>query len=191
MRSLRFHVDGPPLGKARHRTRVVQPKDGGKPFATQYALRRSRCEEDRLAAACIVAASEQGWQKANGPVVLVVLSTFALAASLSPAQKRRRLWHIIKPDASNVLKTVEDALNSVAWLDDSQLVLSISAKVWTDGEPGYDIAVFEFEKDGGCAEYERMALESLLSRAALELFRRPAGAAVDTQIAIAGFDYVR
>ena len=47
-----------------------------------------------------------------------------------------------KPDASNILKSVEDAMNSVVYKDDSQIVNIHITKVYSS-VPGVDICVKE------------------------------------------------
>ena len=39
--------------------------------------------------------------------------------------------HTARPDASNILKAVEDALNGVAYIDDSQIASTACGKFWS------------------------------------------------------------
>jgi Holliday junction resolvase RusA-like endonuclease len=41
------------------------------------------------------------------------------------------VWHTIRPDASNVLKAVEDALQGVVYRDDSQIVSVVVQKAYS------------------------------------------------------------
>ena len=68
----------------------------------------------------------------TGPVRLQVWATFAPAASWS---KRKTAEHINrphthKPDADNISKAIKDALNRIAWADDSQVAELVVRKVW-------------------------------------------------------------
>ena len=63
------------------------------------------------------------------PLILEVDAYFTKPKSV------KREDHIVKPDASNVLKLVEDALNGVAYEDDSQLVSVRCNKVYVEGSP--------------------------------------------------------
>jgi Holliday junction resolvase RusA-like endonuclease len=49
--------------------------------------------------------------------------------------------HLQRPDASNVLKSIEDGLNGVAWHDDCCLADVRMRKFWTHGEPRAEIVV--------------------------------------------------
>lgn len=62
----------------------------------------------------------------SGPVVMCVTSNRHVPKSWP----KRRIGEqdISKPDASNILKLVEDALNGIAYKDDSQIVASIPIK---------------------------------------------------------------
>lgn len=60
------------------------------------------------------------------PLVMIVISHREL-----PNSKPKKITSesdIFRPDASNVLKAVEDALNKLAYYDDSQIVCSIPLK---------------------------------------------------------------
>lgn len=62
----------------------------------------------------------------NKPLMLIVISHRHL-----PASKPKRITHesdVLRPDGTNVLKSVEDALNGIAWHDDSQIVCPICLK---------------------------------------------------------------
>jgi Holliday junction resolvase RusA-like endonuclease len=84
----------------------------------------------------VAAEAEIRWllQKENpplleGPVALELAAFFLKPKSVS----KKRAFHTVKPDGSNILKLFEDAGNGVLWRDDSQIV---SAKVTKQyGEP--------------------------------------------------------
>lgn len=72
--------------------------------------------------------------KFDGPVWLDLL--FLMPRPKSRTRKRgpnERYKHITKPDASNLQKAVEDALNGIAWHDDCQ-VYKVSAEKWVCGD---------------------------------------------------------
>lgn len=79
-----------------------------------------------------------------GPVILDVIATFPIAESWSKAKKaqalRGELPHVSRPDADNCLKIVCDALNGVAWNDDSQVVDARVRKRY-GGEPSLSVCV--------------------------------------------------
>jgi len=47
---------------------------------------------------------------------------------------KSRLHHVVKPDASNALKLLEDAGNGILWKDDSQIVFATVTKEYGDPE---------------------------------------------------------
>ena len=49
-------------------------------------------------------------------------------------------YHIKKPDSDNLLKTIKDALNGIAYVDDSQVSVTITHKIYSD-EPRTEIYV--------------------------------------------------
>lgn len=51
-----------------------------------------------------------------------------------------QVWPTSKPDCSNVLKAVEDAMNGIVYRDDSQIVVLSVRKVYGD-HPRADVAV--------------------------------------------------
>lgn len=55
-----------------------------------------------------------------------------------------------KPDLSNLIKGVEDALNGIVWADDSQIVhYGNSGKYYTDTRPHIVLEIEAYEGNGG------------------------------------------
>lgn len=79
-----------------------------------------------------------------GPVALTVRAVLPIPADWpkwrKAAAREKRIFPTGKPDASNVLKLVEDALNGIVWIDDAQVVSEAIHKDY--GEPGIEIEVF-------------------------------------------------
>jgi Holliday junction resolvase RusA-like endonuclease len=81
------------------------------------------------------------WRRAGSPwldgplemrLVIVVARPgghYRVGGALSAAGKRSP-WPTRKPDLSNVLKLVEDALNGCAYRDDAQIVFATVARRW-------------------------------------------------------------
>lgn len=111
-----FRVLGEPVGKGRPRFSAR----GGRPRAYTPAKTR-RYEQDVQAAA-----REAIPEPIRGPVRLDIQAVHGVPDSW-PKWKREMarsgdLAPTGKPDASNVLKAIEDAINGVAWYDDAQVV---------------------------------------------------------------------
>jgi len=82
----------------------------------------------------------------EGALVLNVQAHFTVPASWS--QKKQRLAYDCqlrptkKPDIDNIIKCM-DALNGIAWKDDSQIVTVIASK-WYSDRPRVEIEIAEF-----------------------------------------------
>jgi Holliday junction resolvase RusA-like endonuclease len=73
----------------------------------------------------------------EGPLKISVHATFKIPASWSKAKAAAHMWrhHTQTPDLSNIIKFLEDALNRVAWVDDSQIAeYGRCSKLWADRE---------------------------------------------------------
>ncbi len=68
----------------------------------------------------------------DGPVRLDIRAVFKVPESWSKKRKDAALWrpHTSKPDSDNLAKQIGDALNRIAWLDDSQIADSRVVKLW-------------------------------------------------------------
>ena len=138
-------VPGVPIAQPRHlvRSRVAR---GGR-FAPVHYLPnghpvRAYKQQVRLAAAKKIA------EPYDGPVRLVL--EFVLPRPKAMVWKNKvmhRTWHCKKPDADNLAKAVMDALQSVAWNDDSQVSELLIAKVIAGGneEPGVRVVIEPLE----------------------------------------------
>ena len=56
------------------------------------------------------------------------------------------MYHIQKPDLDNIMKSICDGLNGIAYADDSQICSSIVKKIW-DNEDGVEVFIKELEGD--------------------------------------------
>jgi Holliday junction resolvase RusA-like endonuclease len=76
----------------------------------------------------------QGRGPLTGPVELSILAVYAWPKSWSQAKRTKpgAQWKTSRPDMGNVTKIIEDALNTVAWMDDSQVVSPHGWKVYGD-----------------------------------------------------------
>ena len=79
-------------------------------------------------------AKTQGVRRLEG--ALGILIAFHMPIPESWSKKRRSEavggYHISRPDADNLKKLVLDALNGLAWDDDSQVAYSVCSKVYSD-----------------------------------------------------------
>lgn len=87
------------------------------------------------------------WQRfENKPLMLDVTFYRPIQQSISKAEHDRRARHevlpIVKPDNSNYLKSLEDALNGIVWKDDA-LITDIRARKRYAEKPRIEIEVEE------------------------------------------------
>jgi Holliday junction resolvase RusA-like endonuclease len=140
--ALVFEVPGEPVGKGRHRT-VARRGAGGKTFLANITPEKTvRYESD---VAVFAAQAMAGRPLLQGPLWMHLTAFYARPKSHpkhNPPQ-----WVTKKPDASNVLKAVEDALNGVAYRDDSQLADARVLKRWSE-RPRIVVSIGQLTGDG-------------------------------------------
>lgn len=133
-----FKVDGVPVPKGR--ARYVRR---GNHIST-YTPEKTRTYETLIKDAARQAMG--GSEPLDTPVSLYLYIRVPIPASAT----KKRLQAIAdgsekpikKPDASNILKSVEDGMNGVVYHDDSQIINIHVTKVFSS-EPGVDICVKE------------------------------------------------
>lgn len=140
MQSIRFEVPGTPQGKARPRFR----RCGG--FVRTYTPARTQEYEESVSSAYRRSTSYR-WLRGT-PLWLTVEARFPIPASASKKRRAELLGapHVSRPDSDNVVKAVCDALNGLAWEDDSQVCCLSVRKVYA-AEPGLTVAVGEETDD--------------------------------------------
>jgi len=83
----------------------------------------------------------------DGPVQMTIYAYFSIPKSVSKKKREAMIAHEIlptkKPDASNILKSFEDALNGLAYNDDSQICSVNCSKVYGE-TPGCMCLVSEY-----------------------------------------------
>jgi len=133
-----FKVDGNPVGK--QRARYV--KRGN--FVQTYTPEKTRTYESLIKDAAIEAMGSS--EPLETPVTLYLYIRVPMPKSCSKKRIEACLngseQPIKKPDASNILKSVEDGMNSVVYKDDSQIVNIHVTKVYSS-QAGVDICVKE------------------------------------------------
>jgi Holliday junction resolvase RusA-like endonuclease len=137
-------LPGEPIGKGRPRFRPVTTKDG-RSFVNAYTPARTRAYERALAMTAKVAM--RGKPPILGPLAVTVTAFFAVPASWSNKKRDAALAGIVRPtgrpDYDNVIKSL-DALNTIVFADDAQIVQAKVAKVY-DEQPRLRIEVAPLE----------------------------------------------
>ena len=142
MKRVYFRVPGKPQGKARARTF----------YSTSAGKHMSMTPETTVLYENFI--KDQYLQQADGlyleqgiPVSIRVVAKFLPPKSVSKKNRAEMLCGSIKPlkkpDMDNIVKVVADALNGVAYHDDTQIV-SVSAKKIYAASEGLDVIVEEY-----------------------------------------------
>ena len=123
--TLYFRVDGTPISKAR--ARVLRS-------GRSYTPARTKAAEDKIAIFAKQAMMGK-WVTTDKPVNLIL--TFVMPRPKNHYRSNGKvkpqfagLTHIIRPDLDNMVKLVKDALNGIAWKDDSQIVSLNAVKIY-------------------------------------------------------------
>ena len=82
----------------------------------------------------------------EGALTVYVLAYFPVPKSWSKKRKAEAHWHTNKPDCDNIAKVVFDALNGIAWTDDSQISTLVVVKGY-DAEGGGKVRVMISDKE--------------------------------------------
>lgn len=105
-------------------------------------------QSDYMAAVKLIgSAAMKGKPPLEGPIMLDITATYPWPAAMS--QKKRTnpaaQWRTARPDLDNIGKLIGDALNRIAWADDSQIACSMLRKVYGE-QPGL---LVKFEEING------------------------------------------
>lgn len=129
-RSLRFTV----LGRAQPAgsKRAFAIRKGGVltgKVAVTDAAKGSKSWKQEVRSAAVEAADQAGWSLARGPLSLLVIFTITRPAShfgtgknADQVKASAPRYPASKPDATKLVRAVEDALTGVIWYDDAQIV---------------------------------------------------------------------
>ncbi|MDF2859178.1 MAG: endodeoxyribonuclease RusA [Neobacillus sp.] len=135
---IRLTILGEPQGKARART--VKNKHTGKTmsFTPENTVSYENLIKHEFLA--------NGCEKLTGEIVIKVIAFFSIPKSTSNTKQCKMNLGTIrptkKPDVDNICKICADALNKIAYDDDSQIVSAIIQKFYSD-RPRVEIELSE------------------------------------------------
>lgn len=139
---MRFTVPLEPTGQMRAR----HSSAGG--FSRTYKAPKQRANENRLLAFAVQHRPQEPLECALELVVDAYMPIPASMPKKKAAQARAgELRPDKKPDASNILKNVEDVFNGVFWKDDKQIVSATCRKFYSD-HPRYEITILPVSLPG-------------------------------------------
>jgi Holliday junction resolvase RusA-like endonuclease len=153
---LEIRIPGPPVPQGRPRATRL-----GNRAVTLFDPPKSRAWKKHAAQCCLDAMTRRDptsheYFIPEGPVFLRVIAIFPRPKAM---KGDGRVLHTRRGDLSNVTKAVEDALNGLAYADDSQVAHSVCTKwyaepgeepcvmVWVSDE---DMGLFDYPKEGTC-----------------------------------------
>lgn len=111
----KYYFDIAPHAQERARVRVIQKKDGSKPFATVYDPERSRNFKVAFKQ-CIKSVLPSDFEIIDKAMIL------SCQIYLDRPKSVKRKYPEVKPDLSNYIKGIEDAMNKLVYTDDSKIV---------------------------------------------------------------------
>jgi Holliday junction resolvase RusA-like endonuclease len=133
----RFTIPGKPCSKGRPRFARMGN------FVRAYTP-KSTASYENLVKLSYIGACRQPAYPAGVPLRLSVVAYFEIPKSWSKKRKAETVWHTSKPDGDNIAKTM-DALNGIAWHDDSQVAVLHVEKHMTDDWPRTEIEIREVQ----------------------------------------------
>lgn len=113
------------------------------------------CKRNKPWQECVRAAALQAYKGEPLTCALHMAVTFLMprpkshfgsgkhAAALKPSAPR---YHTQKPDATKLMRSLEDALTGIVWRDDSQVVSPHPTKGWTIGTPGAVVTIMRLDE---------------------------------------------
>lgn len=136
---IRFTVPGAPRAKGRPRMLARLVKEGGvfRAIAQVVTPKETRDAEAEIARLGRIAMGNK--PPLLGPCRLTIIAVYQVPKSYPPRVRSAAvsglLFHTAKPDADNVMKLAGDALNGIAFVDDSQCAEAVIRKKF--GPMGY------------------------------------------------------
>lgn len=147
-----FVIDGKPQGKARART-FYNPKLGRVQSITPE---NTVLYENLVKQSFVQQAREDARWFNKEPLAVYITAFYPIPASTTKKDRQLictgRLFPTKKPDADNIAKVICDALNGVAYGDDTQIIKLSIVKVYTEKHPRVQVYIEEFKEGGATNE---------------------------------------
>ena len=130
MQELNFVIPGSPIGQGRPKFSTIN----GHPKA--YDPEKSRNYKAYVRMLATQAMKETGFERIDGPCNVVIQAYFEVPKSKSKRFREAALKGTErptkKPDADNIVKAIQDALNGLAYKDDACIVELACHKYYSD-----------------------------------------------------------
>jgi len=108
----------------------IRPKAAPRPRVTRNGTYNPKAYTDYKKIIALV--SRAKFKKSEIAVSMHLDFFFKIPKSWSKAKKADIPYHTSKPDVDNLIKSIKDALNGVAYRDDSQVVQVFARKQYAD-----------------------------------------------------------
>lgn len=125
-----FTIRGRLKAKGRHHSRVIVPKNGGRPFAQSYPNKKT--VEGEALIREVAAEAMAGRPPFFGPLILKILISINRTQSWSAKKKAAMKFVTGFPDIDNLAKSVADAVQGIIWQNDNQLCELHIRRVYDD-----------------------------------------------------------
>ena len=99
----------------------IKPKPAPRPRVTRRGAYNPKEYTDYKSIIGLAYKAKFGAEKSTKPITLAVEFIFKYPKSWSKKKKDETLYHTSKPDVDNLVKSIKDALNGIAYIDDSQV----------------------------------------------------------------------
>jgi len=136
--AIHINIPGKPIGKARPKFSRVGN------FVKTYTPEQT-VNYENFVKMCWM---NSGEEKLHGNIIAVIVARFIIPQSYSK-KKRKELnekYCPKKPDCDNIAKSILDALNGIAYDDDSQIIDLSVTKLYSAEEEGVDLYLTEAEE---------------------------------------------
>lgn len=146
-----FAVEGVPApGGSKHARPIYRKVAGVTKFTRRFAMQDMGKEGNAMWREAVAEAGRAiKMQPFEGPLELEVIFRMPRPASHFVDGKNGRLkknaptYHTKAPDTTKLLRSTEDALKGICWLDDAQVCWQHAQKIYADHCPGASIEILK------------------------------------------------
>lgn len=141
---LAFDIPGQPIGQGRPKFSTING------HARAYDPEKSRNYKAYVKLLATQAMKDNGFTMIEGPCVLSINAYFEVPKSKSKKFREAALngleYPTKKPDADNILKAIQDALNGLAYKDDALIVRLGVTKLYSE-IPRVEVTLIEWDRE--------------------------------------------
>lgn len=136
---IEFSVPSIPVAQPRQRHRVIQ--SAGRAFASNYTPKDSPVNAFKAAVQLAAVNALGSSPPLDCPIRMDVVFVFPRPANVRKKDGNGRLPHTGKPDRDNLLKSLQDSMNGIAYRDDSLIYDGRVTKFKASSEEGPHVEV--------------------------------------------------